>query len=150
MIRSILRSLAAVLAGMIAAIILIVLLEALGHHLFPPPPGIDTSSTHSLEEAMKAGKIPPGALASVLVGWVVAALGGSWVGARLAGRAPMAHGLTVGAIELALAIAMMLSMPHPLWIWAAALIGIPGAAWLGAWLAGMRPAAGAVTGGAGA
>jgi hypothetical protein len=138
MIVRILRSLGAVFAGLLTVVVLVTVGEALGHWLFPMPPGIDTRNTESVRVAMEAGKIPLATLASVLVAWLVAALGGSWVAARQAGCAPLAHGLTVGAIELALALAliMLLSIPHPLWIWAAALVGIPGAAWLGAWLAG--------------
>jgi hypothetical protein len=138
MIVRILRSLGAVVAGLLTVVVLVTVGEALGHWLFPMPPGIDSHDGRSIGPAIEAGEIPLGALASIPVAWIVAALGGSWVAARQAGCAPLAHGLTVGAIELALTLAyMLLLIPQsPLWIWAAALVGIPFAAWLGAWLAG--------------
>jgi hypothetical protein len=138
MILLILRSLGAVFAGLVTVIVLVALGQTLGHWLFPVPPDTLTSNMESDGGVMQAGTMPLGALVTVPVAWLVAALGGSWVAARLAGRAPLAHGLAVGAFMLAMALFLFLMFSHPGWIWVAALVGIPVASSLGASLARPR------------
>jgi uncharacterized protein YacL len=131
--RLILRSVGAVLLGAIVAGVLIACLEFLGSKIFPLPPGTDPMDMEAVKAAM--ANVPVGALLLVLFGWFVGTAAGAWIAARVAGRAPMAHGLIVGALLLTGGIANMLMLPHPSWFWVLAVAVFAVAAYLGARLA---------------
>ena len=93
MIGSIVRSVGAVIAGLVAAMFFIVGTEAVWAVVYPPAPGVDL---HDIE-ACKAhiAQLPADAFVIAAVGWGLAVLAGSWVATRLgAGRHP-AHGIVV-------------------------------------------------------
>ncbi len=134
--RAVIRSVLAVLVGAIVAGILIAVVEAIGHLVYPPPPGIDPTDPESLRTAI--GSVPVGALVAVLVAWAIGTFAGSWLAARIAGRAGMAHGMVVGLLMLAAGVANMLIIPHPLWFWFPGVAVYPLTAWLGGRMAGGR------------
>ena len=134
--RAVIRSVLTVLAGAIVAGILIALVEAIGHLVYPPPPGVDPWDRESLRTAMES--IPVGALVAVLLAWGVGTFAGSWLAARIAGRAGLAHGMVVGLLMLAAGVANMLMIPHPLWFWGAGVAVFPLTAWLGGRMVGDR------------
>jgi hypothetical protein len=127
--RAVIRSVLAVLAGSIVAGILIALVEMLGHQIYAPPPGIDPTDPESLRTAMES--MPVGALVAVLIAWAIGTFAGSWLAARIAGRAGLAHGMGVGLLMLAAGVANMLMIPHPVWFWCLGVAVFPLAAWLG-------------------
>ena len=132
--KPILRSILAVLLGAIAAGFLILAVEMLGTRLFPFPPGTDVDNPDALRAAMS--HIPTGALLLILFGWIVGTFAGAWVAARVAGRAPIGHGLVIGVLYLAAAVANMLAIPHPVWFWALGVVVFLPAAYLGARVGG--------------
>ena len=134
--RAVIRSVLTVLAGAIVAGILIAVVEAIGHHVYPPPPGIDPTDPESLRTAMES--MPLGALVAVLLAWGVGTFAGSWLAARIAGRAGMVHGMVVGVLMLVAGVANMLMIPHPLWFWGAGVAVFPLTAWLGGRMVGDR------------
>jgi hypothetical protein len=124
-----LRSLLAVVLGLIAAGLVIAAVEGIDSVVFPLPAGVDPSNRESLAAAM--ADVPVGALLLVLLGWCVGTFAGAWVAARVAGRAPLLHGLILGGLLLAVAVLNMLALPHPAWFWALALSVFLPAAYLG-------------------
>src|SRR5689334_19985681 len=118
------RSVLAVVVGVIVTMGLIMGVETLCNTLYPLPPGLDASD----HEAMGAyiGTLPLGALLVLLIGWAIASGAGAWVAARLAGRAPITHGLIVGAWFLAGAIMTMVMIPHPVWMMIGAIAALSG------------------------
>lgn len=133
-----LRSILALLAGLVAAWLTITLFEFASMHTFPPPPGIDVHDPAQL--AGLIAQMPVGALGLVLAGWVVGALDAGLVAGMIARRRWPA--IVVGAL-VALGVAfVVLMVPHPAWMSiAGVLLPIP-AALVGARLAGARkPAA---------
>lgn len=114
-------------AGVFTAFILVMLVEGIGHLIWPPPVNVNTMDTEALAKLMK--EMPIGALISVLVAWVVGAFGGGIVAGWL-GRAAW-PGFVSGGLLLAAAIVNLLMLPHPTWFWPGALIGIPAASLLG-------------------
>lgn len=132
----VLRSILAVLAGLVVAGILISIIEAVGHTLYPLPPGIDPSDREAISGIMQ--NAPAGALIFVLLAWDIGNLAGSWVAARLAGRNPMPHAIIVGALLLAGAIYTMIIIPHPAWFWVAALVITAAATYVGGRLGGRK------------
>jgi len=127
------RSILGVVVGIVAAVIVVGVLEAAGHWIFPPPPGIDLSDPEQLKTIMD--KIPPVALVAVLVAWGAGSLAGGFTAAAIARRAHVVHALIVGGIQCAFGIITMLMIPHPLWFWFAAIAIVVPASYVGALLA---------------
>lgn len=138
------RSIMVVLAGLVASIVVVSGTDAIVSGLYPLPPGTDATDREALRQA--AAALPVSAFVILLVGWSLASLAGSFVGARWAGRAPVAHGALVALILLAATVANLVAIPHPIWMWPAALILIPVAGWAGVRLALPRQAPAAMSG----
>lgn len=126
----VLRSIFAVLGGVVISTFLILAVEAVGMMIFPPPAGTDMSNPEAVKAVM--ANAPAGVLLFVLLGWLVGTLAGSWAAARIARRAPIVHGMIVGVLGLAAAVANMLRIPHPVWFWVLGVAVFLPAAWLGA------------------
>lgn len=127
------RSITGVVVGMIAAMVTVGVLEAVGHLLFPLPPGVDPYDPEQLRTIMD--KIPPGAMVAVLVAWGAGSLIGGFTAAVIAGRAHMVHALIVGGLQFACGVITMLMIPHPLWFWLASFVIVVPSSWIGGQLA---------------
>ncbi len=137
--RSVVRTVLAVVAGSVVAGVVVAIIESFGHVIYPPPPGLDPSDREALRAAME--NAPAGALVLVLIAWAGGTLAGGWVAARLAARSPLAHGLVVGAILLGGGLFNMIMIPHPAWFSVAGLLVFLPAAYLGVRLARPRGSA---------
>jgi hypothetical protein len=140
MIGSIVRSVGAVIAGLVVAMFFIVGVEVVWAVVYPPAPGVDLGNV----EACKAhiAQLPADAFVIAVAGWGLTVLAGSWVATRLGtGRHP-AHGIVVGSILLAAAVANMLMLPYPIWFWVLNLVAFPAATYLGAKWGRARPSIG--------
>ncbi|MFT3896673.1 MAG: hypothetical protein QM719_03100 [Thermomonas sp.] len=131
-----LRSILAVLAGLVAAWITISLFEFASMHAFPSPPGVDVRDPQQL--AALVSQMPVGALALVLAGWVVGALDGGLVAALIAKRRVPA--IVVGVLVMLGAFLMVAMVPHPMWMSVAGVLLPLPAALFGAWLVRGRKA----------
>ena len=123
MIGSILRSVLAVIAGLVAAMFFIVGTEAVWAVVYPPAPGVDL---HDME-ACKAhiAQLPADAYVIAAAGWGLAVLAGTWVATRIgAGRHP-AHGIVVSLILSAAALMNMLMLPYPALFWGLNVVAFP-------------------------
>ena len=127
------RSVLAVVAGVIVAVIVVAVVQVIGHAVYPPPPGIHHADSEALKNII--AQLPVGAIAFVLVGWGLGSLAGGLTAAAIAGRAQSAHALIVGCIQMAFGIHMLLMIPHPLWFVIASFAIVVPSAWLGARLA---------------
>jgi hypothetical protein len=128
------------LLGALATVAIIMAVEGLSAKLFPLPLGVDPRNPESLKAVM--AHMPAGALLLVAAGWFLGTFAGAWVAARIAGRAPLVHGLILGVLFLAGAIANLLAIPHPVWFWVLSVALFLPAAYLGAKLATGRPGQG--------
>jgi hypothetical protein len=132
MFGSILRSLAAVVAGIVVALAGLIAVEAMSAVLHPAPPGVDIAADI---EACKAhvARYPSGVLALCGAAWGLVAFASAWVATRLGAGRHLAHGLFVGTLLLAAAIFNMAMLPYPAWFWLN-LIVLPAAFVYGAML----------------
>jgi hypothetical protein len=138
--KSFIRSILSIVAGVIVAGLFIVGIETIGQRMYPPPPGLDLKNPEVLREMVRA--MPLAAIGSVLLAWVIGALAGAWVAARIAMQWQIGHAGVISAIVLAGAVANMLMIPHPVWMWVGALVLIPLAAYVGGrWATRVRSAA---------
>jgi hypothetical protein len=86
------------------------------------------------QEAMRAAvaehlpTAPIGALMFPPLGWIVGTFTGGLTAALIAGRKPMLHAGLVAALPLLGTVANLAMIPHPAWMWAAGMIGVPLAA----------------------
>lgn len=109
-----LRSILAVLAGILVMGITVAAVQWLGHSIFPPPPGIDPTDHDAMVALISS--MPVLALAFVLLAYAF----GTFLGAYTASTISLSHrrgaALAVATVMLAL-IAMNFAMiPHPLWM----------------------------------
>ena len=128
------RSILAVVAGLVSAFVVVAAVESIGHAVIPAPEGVDLTDHEAIRGAMTQGAIPIGALVFVVAAWTIAALAGGWVAARTARtrRNFLTHWSS--APFLTATIAMLLHLPHPLWMWVVAMIEVLPLAYLGGWL----------------
>jgi hypothetical protein len=133
------RSFLAVLMGLFFGGCLIYIVQAIGSQIFPLPPGVDPLNRESLRAAM--ANLPLGAFLFVLFSWLVGTLAGSWLATRRAPTQPLLHGGIVGAFLFAGSVMTLISLPHPIWFWVAAIALVPAASYVGSQLGAVRPPA---------
>ena len=105
------RSILAVLAGVIVGFLALGLVDYVGHLFYPLPAGLERD-LEGLKTYMASA--PVGALLMVLLAWTWGTLSGGWVAARIAGRSHALHAGIVGALViLVFVIANMVMLPHP-------------------------------------
>lgn len=137
------RSALVLFGGVVIAVMVVILMDALVGRIYPLPPGVDTRDEESLRQVI-AG-LPIGAFVLLLTGWILAAATGSYFATRLATQARATHGLIVSIFVLVATIANLAAIPHPIWMWPAAIILIPAAGWVAARLVVRSAAAPAPT-----
>jgi len=110
----------ATLAGLVAAFAAVLIVESVGHAIWPPPVGFaDLPRERQIEEM---AKLPVGAIAVVLVAWCAGILAGGSV-ARGLSRGSRIPPLIVSGFIVAISVAMLVILPHPTWFaWAAVVL----------------------------
>lgn len=116
----VMRSLGAILAGVLLGGVTVALIEAVSSWAYPPPAGVNLADPVQLRAFVAT--LPMGAFLFVLAAWASGTLLGSGLAARLAPVAPAGHGAAVGAVFLLASLANLLAIPHPLWF---ALVALP-------------------------
>jgi len=121
------RSALVLLAGVVAAVLVVVLMDRVVASIYPLPAGIDLNNPESMRQAVAA--LPAAAFLLLVVGWALAAGAGSYLAARLSTHNRATHGLIVTLFVLVATVANLAAIPHPVWLWPAAIILIPAAGW---------------------
>ena len=129
--KPLLRSVLAVLLGWVVGSVAMMALHLLSGAIYGPAPRMSDSA--AFQEYI--GNLPPSAFLFVLAAHAAGNLAGAWVAAKVAGRAPLVHGLVVGGVFLICGIVNLLQIPHPAWFGPADLAAYLPAAYLGARLA---------------
>lgn len=112
------RSLLAVVAGLVVAMCVIAGVEAIGHAIFPPPPDLDLARAEDQARMMEA--IPFEAKLAVVIAWFVGSLAGAAAAIAIARRVLPAWivGVAIGALGLW----TTQLFPHPDWMLASAVV----------------------------
>lgn len=116
------RKLLAIIIGVLVAGITVMLIQELGHGLYPPPADLDVSDREFMADYV-AG-LPWGPLAFVLASYVIGTLAGGWAAASVAGESSLLFAGIVGLLMLAGAIWNVMIIPHPTWFTVTAVIGV--------------------------
>ena len=112
------RNLAAVVAGLVVAMLVIGGVEAMGHAIFPPPPGLDLARAEDKARIMEA--IPIEAKIAVVVAWFLGSLAGASTAIAIAQRVLPAWIVAVAIAGLGLWTTQL--FPHPDWMLASAVV----------------------------
>lgn len=132
----ILRGILAVILGFVTLGVVVMIGEMVVHLIYPPPAGFDPHDSASIAAVVKT--MPIGTLVSVVVVWALGIFAGAFVAARVAPGSQLAFGLSIGVLGLLAAVATMLMIPHPIWMWVVGVAECLPAAYLGARLASPR------------
>ncbi|HSA57212.1 MAG TPA: hypothetical protein VLE53_15980 [Gemmatimonadaceae bacterium] len=127
----ILKSVLAVLGGVVAGFIVIFVVQNISSAMYSLPEDVGTADREALARAM-AG-LPLGAFLMVLLSYALGSLLGGWVAARNAPRAPMAHALAVGALLTLAGLMNLMAFRHPTWF---IVLNVPEFVFF-AWLGGL-------------
>lgn len=117
----------AIVGGLAVAALMIGVVEGLSSLVHPLPAGIDYNDRAAMAAAISA--LPATAFVAVLVAWGLGALAGAYAATRIGRHAGI--GYLIGVLIAAGAVANLLTIPHPVWMWAGAAIVIPLAALTG-------------------
>jgi hypothetical protein len=112
------RRVIGVVVGTITALLVVGVVEAVGHRMFPPPPGLDLSNAADVGRLIET--MSGSALSIVLASWFLGALIGGWVALRVSHWrvAPW----IVCAVIIGGGIWSFVMIPHPLWMMAAGIV----------------------------
>lgn len=108
--------------GLLVAFLTIMLVEFAGHHLYPPPAGLNPMVTDDMATIMQS--LPMGAMLFVVGAWVLGAFDGGLVAALIArGQRPRLAALVPALMVIAGVVMMMIEIPsHPGWMSIAGLV----------------------------
>ena len=132
---SALRSIGAVVAGVIVAAVVMMGVEFInGHHLYPEL-GRAAEAAGQDRDALRElmATVPVGALAVVIVGWILGSFAGGFVAAKIA--TTLRAAISTGIVLTCLGVVNNLMIPSPAWFWGALIVFLP-SAWLGGRAAG--------------
>jgi hypothetical protein len=133
-LNPVVRSILAVIVGMLVAFVLIALIEAIGVRLYPSAARLDRTDQESLKRLVAS--MPLAAKLCMLVAYAAGSVAGGWVAARLAPRARMMHAMIVAALLFGAGLMNLMTIPHPAWFWVASSLIYWAGAWSGAQAAG--------------
>jgi hypothetical protein len=124
-----LKNIVAGFAGLIVAGLLVLLVEMLGHTVYPPPADLNFADPDAMSAYIDT--LPIGALLFVAVAWFVATLGGTLVACKIGDAKPIIYAAVVGGLMLLGTVINLVTIPHPLWFSILGVVGIAAGAWLG-------------------
>jgi hypothetical protein len=121
-----------IVAGVIAGFAIVFMGDATTHSLSPLPKGLDYSNRNEMRDYIAS--IPMYVLIIMVIFWLASSFLGAMLTARINRQEWKRAALTTGGILMAASILNLALLPHPLWMWIAAIVGYLPAALLGAWL----------------
>ncbi|MBB6185381.1 hypothetical protein [Oleiagrimonas soli] len=107
-------------AGIVSALVTVVVIEFVGHSLYPPPGNLDLSDHDAVAAFIRT--LPPGAFGFALSAWAFGVFDGTLVATVIARGKSGFYALLVGGVVLLAALANLAVIPHPMWFQVAALV----------------------------
>jgi hypothetical protein len=122
------RNAAAAITGLVTAFVLIMLIEKLGHFIYPPPPDLDFSDPEAIRPYIAT--LPFLALMFPMLAWITGTFAGSLVACCIGTARPLAFAIIVGGLVFARTVSNLILVPHALWFSVLSLLGVVASAWL--------------------
>lgn len=114
--RSMFRSVLAVVVGFIAASAVRMAVESVnGRFLYPALGKAAEGMTDGEAIRQLMASAPVGAFLVVIFGWALGSLAGGYVAAWIANAAPVGHALALGGLLTLAGVANNIALPPPLW-----------------------------------
>ncbi len=120
---ALLRTILALLAGVVVTFFTISAVGQLGHILYRIPAELDWQDSSAVSAYLK--QLPVGALLLVLAGWLLGIFTGMTAATLLAGRSRGRFALAIGSLVFLGAVSNFYLRPHPMWLMVLSLITIP-------------------------
>lgn len=127
------RNVVAATVGLVIAFVLIMVIEKVGHMIYPPPPDLDFSDPEAFRPYVAT--LPILALLFPMFAWMIGTFTGSLVACVIGTVRPLAFVVIVGGLVVAGTIANLIYIPHPLWFSVLSVVGIVASAWIAMLLA---------------
>ena len=116
------RNIGAIVIGVVAAFVTVMLVDKIGHIVYPPPAGLDFTNPDAIRPYLAT--LPIGAFLFILASSVIAAFNGTLVACFIGTARLRIFGAVVGGFVFAASVANFIAIPHPLWLALATLVGI--------------------------
>ena len=116
------RNIAAGVVGIIVAFTLVLIVEKIGHAVYPIPEGLDFADPVAMGEYMES--VPLGALLFVAAAWLIGAAGGTCAACAIGRARPWIFAAVVGGLVFIAASVNLFMIPHPIWFSVLGLVGI--------------------------
>lgn len=126
-----------ILAGIVGVVLagsIVMVVEMIGHTVYPPPPDLDIYDIEAFKSYVAT--LPAMAMVFPIVGWTIGTLGGVIVACKIGNAKPLTFASVVGGLILAGTAYNLVTIPHPLWVAILGVGGIVAGAWLGMKLGG--------------
>ncbi len=133
------RTILAVLVGLIAALACMLAVQFVAQLLFPAPAGLVVRDEADLVRLIESEPVSRKAL--TLASWLLSSFLGALVAARIGRTHPTAAAVGVGALVLAGVLLYVATTPPPAWIATAGILAPVPLAWLASRLAARRAVA---------
>ncbi len=117
-----LRNGLAIVIGIITAFVTVMLIDKVGHMVYPIPAGLDLTDPDAIRPYLAT--LPVGAILFVLASSVVAAFDGTLIACLIGNMKARVSGSVVGGFVFAASVANFIAIPHPLWLALATLAGV--------------------------
>ena len=114
------RSAIAIGVGLLVGVLTMVVIESIGHALYPHVVDVDPADKEAFRAAV--AQLPLGSLVFVLLAWSLGTMHGAGMAAHLAYNSRVGHGLIVGGVLMLAGIWQLISIPHPGWFAVAGLL----------------------------
>jgi hypothetical protein len=116
------RNVAAIVIGVVMAFVTVMLVDKIGHLVYPLPAGLDFSNPDAVRPYLAT--LPVGAFLFILASSVVAAFVGTFIACVIGTAKPRVFGAVVGGFVFTASVANFIAIPHPLWLVFATLAGV--------------------------
>lgn len=116
-----LRTIFAVIAGLLATMLVITVVElASSKFLFPPPPSLDYTDMAAVNAFVAS--MPVAAILVILAGWLLGTFVGAFVTAKFAVKFRLPAALLIGAFIVVATAMNAMNVTHPTWMIVAGLL----------------------------
>lgn len=116
------RTILAVLCGLVVAVLSVAGIELIGHMVYPTASQVDLSSPEAMRAFMQT--VPVGALSFVLAAWIVGTFVGGVAGSLVFRPRARRVSLVVGAFVLAATVMNLTMIPYPMRMAVSGVVGI--------------------------
>ena len=139
-----LKTVSALVAGVLLAVAVVILVQFVGHQLYPAADRIGMTDREAMAQQVAA--LPLGALLAVPLSWFAGSLCGGVLASIIDRTRPVIAAGGVAAFILFAAVYTLVVFPHPWWLAATGVTIIPFGAWIATRISRVITGGGTATG----